>query len=123
MSRHNYIVGGIPNLVTTRRPIYKVPTAQIKVNPYHWKPGLINLVPGWPFGEATLEIEPTIQPVQTRKIRGSDGKVELVPIGTTNIEPITPAPTEGIQELPIAEPTIADKAIADYNEWYDKEIG
>ena len=115
MSRHNYIAGGIPNLVTTRRPIYKVPTAQIKVNPYHWKPGTIKLVQGWPFGEATLETEPTIQPVQTRKIRGSDGKVELVPI--------TPAPTEGIQELPIAEPTIADKAIADYNEWYDKEIG
>jgi len=108
MSRHNYIAGGVPNLVTTSQPIYKVPTGRLKVNPYHWKPGKVVTIT-WPFGDSTLNIEPT---VQTRKIRGSDGKVKLVPIGT-NIEPITSAPTE----------EIADKAIADYNEWYDKEVG
>jgi len=116
MSRHNYIVGNTPYLVTTRRPIYKVPTAQIKINPYHWKPGDINLVPGWPFGDVMLE--DIIQPVKTRKIKGSDGKVQVVPVGTTTIDNPLLDPAPGIQE-----PTIADKAIADYSEWYDKEIG
>ena len=41
---HNYIVSSIPYLVTSRRPIYKVPTSQIKGNPYHWKPGKVKLI-------------------------------------------------------------------------------
>ena len=50
MGRHNYIAGGsVPNLVTTNRPIYKVPTGRLKVNPYHWKPGKVKVIRGWPF--------------------------------------------------------------------------
>jgi hypothetical protein len=55
MGRHNYIAGGsVPYLVTTSIPIYKVPTGRLKINPYHWKPGKVIVLAGWPFGDDTL---------------------------------------------------------------------
>jgi len=115
MSRHNYIVGGVPNLVTTRRPIYKVRSSQVKVNPYHWKQGSITLVQGWPFGEDMLDVDHT---KKTKKIRGWDGKVKVVPVESSTIQSPIPPPTEGRKEL-----TPEEQAIADYNDWYDKEMG
>ena len=61
MGRHNYIAGGsVPNLVTTNRPIYKVPTGRLKVNPYHWKPGKVVILAGWPFNGVELDDTITI---------------------------------------------------------------
>jgi len=60
MSRHNYIAGGsVPYIVTTSTPIYKVPTGRLKINPYHWKPGKVIVIAGWPFGDDTLDTTPT----------------------------------------------------------------
>ena len=55
MSRHNYIVGNRPYLAATHTPIYLVPTGRLKVNPYHWKPGKVIVIAGWPFGDDTLD--------------------------------------------------------------------
>ena len=42
---HRYIVSSTPYLVTTKPPIYKVPTRGFVVNPYHMQPGpLANLI-------------------------------------------------------------------------------
>ena len=42
---HRYIVSSTPYLVTSGRPIYKVPPRGNLSNPYHWKPGTVqNLI-------------------------------------------------------------------------------
>lgn len=65
MSRHNYIAGGSkPNLVTTRQPIYLVPTGRLNVNPYHWKNGEITILRGWPFNGIDLLADIILHPTQ-----------------------------------------------------------
>ncbi len=113
---HGYIVSSTPYLVTSRRPIYKHYPNTLNTNPNKEKSGMVNVIPGWPFGDSTLE--ELIQPVKTRKVRGSNGKVEIVPIGTTNIGEIFSTPLPKTQEL-----TTADKAIADFKEWCDGWVG
>jgi len=51
---HGYIVSSTPYLVISRRPIYKVPTATLKVNPYRWKAGNVTVITDWPFNGVEL---------------------------------------------------------------------
>ena len=75
MSRHNYIAGGVPNLVTSRRPIYLVHSNRLKINPYNWKPGKVITITEWPFGNTTLEINNSPNPTQRIEV-GTDRDID-----------------------------------------------
>ena len=105
---HRYIVSSTPHLVTTKPPIYKVPTRGLVVNPYKHKPGpletliqigeeqndMVNIIiePPQEYVESEQELTITIQPIQeevrepvkTRKVRVGN-KVAIVPIETATI--------------------------------------
>lgn len=103
---HRYIVSSTPYLVTSGRPIYKVPPRGNLPNPYHWQPGplqnliqigeeptMLDIIIIQPTEEdvesereVTITITPiqdveSIKPVKTRKIRVGN-KVKIVPIST-----------------------------------------
>lgn len=108
---HRYIVSSTPYLKQSGRPIYKVPSRGNLPNPYNWKPGpvqnliqireeskdMVNVIIT-PPQEDTVDVESTqerevsiiitpiqdVEPVKTRKIRGKNGKVQIVPIGNTD---------------------------------------
>ena len=106
---HRYIVSSTPYLVTTRPPIYKVPIRGNLPNPNHMPNGpvekliqvgveeqndMLDIIIESPQDveseqEVTITIEPiqeeVREPVKTRKIRGSNGKVQIVPIDTITI--------------------------------------
>ena len=106
---HRYIVSSTPYLVTTRPPIYKVPTRGNLPNPNHMPNGPVEkliqvgveeqndmldiIIESLQDVESEQEVTITIEPIQeevrepvkTRKIRGSNGKVQIVPIDTITI--------------------------------------
>jgi len=106
---HRYIVSSTPYLVTSGRPIYKVPTRGNVSNPNHMPNGSVHTLiqidreeqndmldiiiePPQEYVESEQELTITIQPVQeevrepvkTRKIRVGN-KVAVVPIETATI--------------------------------------
>ena len=85
---HRYIVSSTPYLVTTKPPIYKVPTRGFVVNPYHMQPGpLANLIQ---IGEEQNNMVNIIiaPPQEDVEVATEDVESTQEPEGTIVIRPI-----------------------------------
>ena len=107
---HRYIVSSTPYLKLSGRPIYRVPSRVDIANPNNMSNGpvenliqvgveeqndILYIIIESPQEdvESEQELTITIQPIQeevrelvkTRKVRGSNGKVKIVPVATNTI--------------------------------------